>query len=106
VQLRVPFPAIVVNPAAYTAVDQAEREPDLAFAITSGGPAVLADECQRLGALLVHYSTDYIFDIGVPNAPRRPMNSVLDNAKLRDVFGLAPPAWDESLTLCMQELRE
>ena len=68
VQLRVPCPAIVVNPAAYTAVDQADREPDLAFAITSGGPAVLADECQRLGALLVHYSTDYIFDVSVPNA--------------------------------------
>ena len=243
-------PTIVVNPAAYTAVDHAEREADLAFAINGRAPAVLAEECQRLGALLIHYSTDYIFDgtkagayleddlphpLGVygqskldgeqavrdsgcphlllrtswvygargknflltvlrlgrerdrlaivddqigaptwartladvtaqmvarwlratpieraalsgtyhataaghtswcgfaaaaferaaamglgrppivepiptsayPTPARRPMNSVLDNSKLGDVFGLALPAWDESLTQCMQDL--
>jgi dTDP-4-dehydrorhamnose reductase len=248
--VRAVAPTIVVNPAAYTAVDHAEHERDLASAINSRAPAILAEECQRLGALLVHYSTDYIFDgtkpgayieddpsnpLGVygqskldgergvrdsgcphlllrtswvygargrnflltmlrlgrerdrlaivddqvgaptwartladvtaqmvgrwqratpaergslsgtyhataagrtswcgfataifdraeaigfghspvvepirtsayPTPARRPMNSVLDNSKLHDVFGLALPAWDESLTLCMQEL--
>lgn len=248
--LRALAPTVVVNPAAYTAVDDAERERDLAFAINAHAPAVVAEECRRLGALLVHYSTDYVFDgmkagayveddhpnpLGVygqskwdgeravvdglcrhfilrtswvygvrgknflltmlklgrerdrlaivddqigaptwartladvtaqmvgrwlratpseqaailgtyhstaagrtswcgfakaifergeamglgrapevdpvptaayPTATLRPMNSVLDNSKLRVVFGLALPAWDESLALCMQEL--
>lgn len=55
-------PHIIVNPAAYTAVDQAEKEPELAFAINAKAPAVMAEEALRLGALLVHYSTDYVFD--------------------------------------------
>jgi dTDP-4-dehydrorhamnose reductase len=55
-------PEVVVNAAAYTAVDQAEREDELAFGINARAPAVLAEECSRLGALFVHYSTDYVFD--------------------------------------------
>ena len=55
-------PAIIVNPAAYTAVDKAEAEPDLAHAINAIAPGVLADEAKKVGALLVHYSTDYVFD--------------------------------------------
>ncbi|SAK69530.1 dTDP-4-dehydrorhamnose reductase [Caballeronia ptereochthonis] len=55
-------PDVIVNPAAYTAVDQAEREADAARAINVVAPAVLAEEAKRLGALLVHYSTDYVFD--------------------------------------------
>jgi dTDP-4-dehydrorhamnose reductase len=55
-------PDIIINPAAYTAVDQAERESELCFAINATGPRVLAEEAARLGALLVHYSTDYVFD--------------------------------------------
>lgn len=55
-------PDIIVNPAAYTAVDRAESEPDLAHAINATAPGVLAEEAKRLGALLVHYSTDYVFD--------------------------------------------
>ncbi len=55
-------PNVIINPAAYTAVDQAEREPDLCFAINAAAPRVLAEEAARLGALLVHYSTDYVFD--------------------------------------------
>ena len=55
-------PAIIVNPAAYTAVDKAESELDLAMAINATAPALLAEEAQRLGALLVHFSTDYVFD--------------------------------------------
>jgi dTDP-4-dehydrorhamnose reductase len=55
-------PNVIINPAAYTAVDQAEREPELCFAINAAAPRVLAEEAARLGALLVHYSTDYVFD--------------------------------------------
>jgi len=55
-------PDIVVNAGAYTAVDLAERERDIAFAVNARAPEVLAAEAKRLGALLVHYSTDYVFD--------------------------------------------
>lgn len=55
-------PDIIVNAAAYTAVDKAESEPDLAMAINGDAPAVLAEEAKKLGALLIHYSTDYVFD--------------------------------------------
>ena len=55
-------PEVIVNAAAYTAVDRAESEPQLAMQINGIAPGVLADEASRLGALLVHYSTDYIFD--------------------------------------------
>ena len=55
-------PDIIVNPAAYTAVDKAEGEPDLAMAVNGIAPGVFAEEAKRLGALLIHYSTDYVFD--------------------------------------------
>lgn len=55
-------PAIIVNPAAYTAVDLAESEPDKAHAINAIAPGLLAEEAARCGALFVHYSTDYVFD--------------------------------------------
>jgi dTDP-4-dehydrorhamnose reductase len=55
-------PHILVNPGAYTAVDRAESEPELAMKINAQAPGVMAEEAARLGALLVHYSTDYVFD--------------------------------------------
>ncbi len=55
-------PSVILNAAAYTAVDRAEAEPDLAMAINAEAPRVLAEEARRKGALLVHYSTDYVFD--------------------------------------------
>ena len=55
-------PSAIVNAAAYTAVDKAESEPDLAHILNALAPGVLAQEAARLGALLVHYSTDYVFD--------------------------------------------
>lgn len=55
-------PSLVVNAAAYTAVDKAEGEPELARRINAEAVGVLAEETKRLGALLVHYSTDYVFD--------------------------------------------
>ena len=55
-------PDVVVNAAAYTAVDRAESEPETALRINGAAPGVLAEEARRHGALLVHYSTDYVFD--------------------------------------------
>lgn len=61
-KLREIEPAIIVNPAAYTAVDKAESEAEQARAVNAVAPGVLAKEAVRLGALLVHYSTDYVFN--------------------------------------------
>jgi len=55
-------PDVIVNAAAYTAVDKAEAEPELARRINALAPGVLADEAQELDAWLVHYSSDYVFD--------------------------------------------
>jgi len=55
-------PSVIVNAAAYTAVDKAESEPDLAMKINGIAPGILAEEARRIDALLVHYSTDYVFD--------------------------------------------
>ncbi|WP_047393383.1 dTDP-4-dehydrorhamnose reductase [Chitinibacter sp. ZOR0017] len=55
-------PDIIVNPAAHTAVDKAESEIELATALNATAPQVFAEEAARLGALLIHYSTDYVFD--------------------------------------------
>ena len=55
-------PSVLVNTAAYTAVDQAESEPEAAMKINSEAPAAMADEAKRLGAVFITYSTDYVFD--------------------------------------------
>ena len=60
--LRTLKPSIVVNAAAYTAVDRAESEPELAYAVNALSPGILAEEAKKLGAVLVHYSTDFVFD--------------------------------------------
>ncbi len=61
-------PDVIVNAAAYTAVDKAESEPELAHAVNAAAPALLAQEAAKRGALLIHYSTDYVFD-GAKAAP-------------------------------------
>jgi len=78
-RVREVVPDIVINTAAYTAVDRAESEPDLARAINAQAPAIFAEEAKRIGALLVHYSTDYVFDGSKPGAwleddPTGPLN--------------------------------
>lgn len=60
--VRVHRPAVVVNAAAYTAVDRAESEPEIAEAVNGVAPRVLGEEAEAVGAVLVHYSTDYVFD--------------------------------------------
>lgn len=61
-RIRAVKPEVIVNAAAYTAVDKAESEADLAAAINARAPGVMGDEAARLGASVVHYSTDYVFD--------------------------------------------
>jgi dTDP-4-dehydrorhamnose reductase len=61
-------PDLLVNAAAYTAVDKAESETQLAMRINSEAPAVMAEEAKRLGASMIHYSTDYVFD-GTKTSP-------------------------------------
>src|SRR5579871_4649751 len=61
-------PAVILNAAAYTAVDRAEAEPELEHAINAAGPRILAEKSLNLNARLVHYSTDYVFD-GTKSGP-------------------------------------
>ena len=60
-------PDLIINPAAYTAVDKAESERDLAYAINATAPQILAEEAAKLNAVLIHFSTDYVYD-GSKNA--------------------------------------
>jgi dTDP-4-dehydrorhamnose reductase len=60
--VREHHPQVIINATAYTAVDKAECEPELAHAINATGPGVLAEEARQLKATLIHYSTDYVFD--------------------------------------------
>jgi len=72
-------PKLIVNTAAYTAVDLAEKEATLAHAVNARAPGILAEEVKRLGAVLIHYSTDYVFDGArttpyPEDAPANPLN--------------------------------
>jgi dTDP-4-dehydrorhamnose reductase len=68
--VRETAPSLIVNAAAYTAVDRAEQDEALAQAINADAPGTLAEEAKRLGIALVHYSTDYVFD-GAGDRPAR-----------------------------------
>ncbi|HKV55968.1 MAG TPA: dTDP-4-dehydrorhamnose reductase, partial [Candidatus Binataceae bacterium] len=73
-------PDVIVNAAAYTAVDKAEEEEALATEINGAAAGVIADEARKLGALLIHYSTDYVFDGAKTDAyteddPPHPINA-------------------------------
>lgn len=60
--IRAVRPDLIVNPAAYTAVDKAESEPEVAVRINADAPALMAEEARRIGAAMIHFSTDYVFD--------------------------------------------
>ena len=84
--VRAVRPGLIVNPAAYTAVDKAESEPELANRVNAEAPAVMAAEARLLGAAMVHYSTDYVFDGSKQGAyvetdPTNPIN-VYGHSKL------------------------
>ena len=92
-------PDVIVNAAAYTAVDKAESEPELAHTINALAPGVLADEAQKLGAWLVHYSTDYVFD-GSGNQPWRESDSTAPLS----VYGKTKLEGELAVARCSQHL--
>jgi dTDP-4-dehydrorhamnose reductase len=82
-RIREARPDVVVNAAAYTAVDRAEAEPDRARVVNANAPRVIAGEAKRAGALLIHFSTDYVFD----GAQARPYVET-DSTGPLNVYGL------------------
>ena len=87
-------PALVINAAAYTAVDQAEQERELAFAINAEAPGVMADACFELDIPLIHYSTDYVFD-GSKATPYREA----DTPCPLSVYGSSKAAGEQALRI-------
>lgn len=85
-------PDIILNAAAYTAVDRAEVEPALAFAVNAMAPGVLAQEAAERNALLVHYSTDYVFSGDTPG-----WRSEQDPAAPRSVYGRSKFEGEEAI---------
>ena len=97
--VRTVAPDIIVNAAAHTAVDQAESEPELARTINALAPGVLAEEAGRLGAWLVHYSTDYVFD-GSGKAPWQES----DPTGPLGVYGKTKLAGEQAVARCDRHL--
>lgn len=85
-------PAVIVNAAAYTAVDKAESERDIAMRVNAIAPGVLAEEARKLGALLVHYSTDYVFD-GAKNSPYLETDATAPTS----IYGLSKLAGEQAI---------
>ena len=95
-------PAVIVNAAAYTAVDRAEAEPEAAFRTNRDGPAVLGAICAAHGIPLIHVSTDYVFDGAKPDPygetdPVAPLG-IYGHSKLEGEVALAA-AWDKHVIL-------
>ena len=90
--VRAVRPGIIVNPAAYTAVDKAESDPETAFAINGIAPGVLGEEATRLDALVIHYSTDYVF-----NGAKQTSYMEDDIANPQSVYGKSKLAGDRAL---------
>jgi dTDP-4-dehydrorhamnose reductase len=89
-------PDIILNAAAYTAVDRAETERDLAYAINEQAPRVLAEEAHRRNALFVHYSTDYIFD-GGKTTPRSTPWVESDAPNPLNIYGASKLAGEQAV---------
>ncbi|MGD0800869.1 MAG: dTDP-4-dehydrorhamnose reductase [Terracidiphilus sp.] len=90
--VRSAAPDIILNAAAYTAVDRAETEPEEAMAVNARAPRILAEEALRSGALLVHYSTDYVYD-GLKAGPW----VETDEPNPLNVYGASKLAGDEAI---------
>jgi dTDP-4-dehydrorhamnose reductase len=82
----------VVNPAAYTAVDRAEAEPERALAINGRAPGVFGEEAAKIGALVIHYSTDYVFD-----GTRKGAYTEDDRPNPQSVYGRTKLAGEQAL---------
>jgi dTDP-4-dehydrorhamnose reductase len=91
--IREAKPDLIVNAAAYTAVDRAESERDVAFAVNAVAPGIMAEEAKRLGAALIHYSTDYVFD---GEKSGRYLES--DTASPCNVYGASKLAGEQAIT--------
>jgi dTDP-4-dehydrorhamnose reductase len=89
-------PDIILNAAAYTAVDRAETERDLAYAINEQAPRVLSEEANRRNALFVHYSTDYIFDGGKTEPKSTPWVET-DAPNPLNVYGASKLAGEQAI---------
>jgi dTDP-4-dehydrorhamnose reductase len=90
--VRQAAPEVILNAAAYTAVDRAETESDLALAVNARAPRILAQEALQLNALLVHYSTDYVFD-GKKQGPW----VETDNPMPLNIYGASKLAGEQAL---------
>jgi dTDP-4-dehydrorhamnose reductase len=90
--VRAARPTVVVNAAAYTAVDAAETDAERCRLVNAVGPGVLAEEAERLGAALIHYSTDYVFD----GESARPYTEA-DRPNPRSVYGATKLAGEEAV---------
>lgn len=87
-------PELVINAAAYTAVDKAETEPEFAKAINAVAPGILAQETQKLGACLIHISTDYVFD-GAQSHPYQ----VTDQTNPLSVYGQTKLSGEQAIQI-------
>lgn len=90
--IRAIQPRWIVNPAAYTAVDKAENEPELAYAINADAVRVLGEEARKIGAAVIHFSTDYVFD-GAGSIPYMET----DSAAPTSVYGASKLAGEQAL---------
>lgn len=90
--LRDVSPTLIINPAAYTAVDNAEKEVEVAHAINATAPGIMAEEAKRLGIPLIHYSTDYVYS-GEGETPWREDDAV----NPQNVYGASKLAGEEAI---------
>jgi len=90
--------SLVVNAAGYTAVDEAESEPELAFGVNRDGPAYLASACEKVGIPLVHISTDYVFD-----GQKQGAYFETDPVSPLSVYGKSKAAGEVEVRECLRE---
>jgi dTDP-4-dehydrorhamnose reductase len=85
-------PDLIINPGAYTAVDKAESEPELAMAVNGIAPGIIAEEAKLIGAGVIHYSTDYVFD-GKSSKPY----TEIDQPEPQNIYGKTKLAGEKAI---------